>query len=196
MTDLAALDDRVARGFSAGPRFQTTIVTSAGGREVRNSAWSAPRLVFNFSYSTLDTADARLISSFFQGRRGKQRSFLMKDWADYSATNEQIGTGNGSITSFQAIKTYDALNPYVRAIKFIKAATLSVTVNGSPATVSSEVNGLITLSSAPAAAAIIRASFEFYVPVRFDQDELQLTLDGENGRYAIISGLAAIEERA
>lgn len=195
MTDLAILDDRMARGFSSGPRFQTTIVSASGGQEVRNSAWSAPRLVYKFGYNNLNIADARAISAFFLGRRGRQRSFLMKDWADYSASAELIGIGDGTTVAFQAIKTYDAINPFVRNIVYIKSGTLSVTVNGAAATVASQVNGLITLASPPAISNQVRASFEFYVPVRFDQDEMELSPDGPGVSFAVISGLTAIEQR-
>ena len=54
---------------------------------------------------------------------------------------------------------------------------MAVRVNG--ATVPYTVNnntGVVTFTSAPAAAAVIMADFEFDVPVRFDSDKLNLDI--------------------
>ena len=38
---------------------------------------------------------------------GSLYPFRFRDWTDYTATNEVFGTGNGTQTAFQLIKTYD-----------------------------------------------------------------------------------------
>lgn len=195
MVDSVVLDERIALGFRANPVWKTTVVTAANGREVRNAAWSDAMMQYRFSYNNLDMADAQALVAFFHGRRGRQRSFLLKAYDDFQLVQETIGTGDGSTTAFQAIKTYDTVNPWVRTIRHIKTGTLTVTVNNTPATVSSYTSGLITLASPPANAAVVRATCEYYVPVRFDVDEFDVSVDGPEGRYAVVSGLTCVEVR-
>lgn len=195
MADNTVLDERIALGFRANPMWKTTVVQAANGREVRNSAWSEAQMRYNFSYNNMDIADARALVAFFHGRRGRQRAFLLKAYDDFMLENEIIGTGNGVQTAFQAIKTYDTLNPWVRTIRYIKSGSLVVTVDGTPVTVSSYTAGLITLASPPAGSTTVRASCEFYVPVRFDVDEFDVSVDGPQGSIGIVSGLSCVEVR-
>ena len=53
--------------------------------------------------------------------------------------------------------------------------------------------GLITFTTAPANGAAITAGFEFDVPVRFDTDQLDVTLDIE--RLGSITSIPLIEVR-
>lgn len=195
MTDNVVLDERIALGFRANPAWKTTVVQAANGREVRNSAWSNAQMRYIFRYNNMDIADARALVAFFHGRRGRQRSFLLKAYDDFRLENEPIGTGTGALTAFQAKKTYDTLNPWVRIIKHIKSGTPVAKVDGTPVTISNYTNGLITLASAPANGTTVTLSCEFYVPVRFDVDEFDITVDGPEGRFGVISGLSCVEVR-
>jgi uncharacterized protein (TIGR02217 family) len=197
MVDNVILDERIALGFRANPVWKTTVVQAANGREIRNAAWSDPIMQYDFSYNNLPIEDARALAAFFHGRRGRQRAFLLKAYDDYELESEAIGTGNGVLTQFQAIKTYDAVNPWVRTIRHIKNGTLTVTVNGVPATVASySSTGMITLATPPAGSAIVRATCEYYVPVRFNVDEFNVVVDGPQGRYGLVTGLSCVEVRA
>ena len=53
--------------------------------------------------------------------------------------------------------------------------------------------GIVTFSAPPAAGVVITAGFEFDVPVRFDTDELPITLDIE--RMGSIASIPLIEIR-
>jgi uncharacterized protein (TIGR02217 family) len=150
---------------------------------------------YQFNYPTFPADDARELVAFFHGRRGKQRAFLMKAWDDFEAENEVIGTGDGADTTFQLIKTYDTVNPWTRTIRHVMPGSLSVTVNNVPATVSSEVNGLVTLSSPPANGHIVRATFRFYVAVRFENDDFDIQMPGPQDIHARVSNLVAREVR-
>lgn len=195
MTDNVVLDERIALGFRANPVWKTTVVQAANGREVRNAAWSDAQMRYQFRYNNLDIADAQALVAFFHGRRGKQRAFLLKAYDDFTLTDEAIGTGDGSTVAFQAKKSYDTLNPWVRTIRHIKTGTPVAKVDGTPATIASYTNGLITLSSAPANGKAVTLSCEFYVPVRFDVDEFDVTVDGPQGCYGIVNGLSCVEVR-
>lgn len=173
--DLVVLDERYSLNFRSIPRWETDIVTLSSGHERRRQRRAHPIHEYQIGYR-LEKSDAQALRAFFHGRRGAARPFLMKDWMDYQITNELIGTGDGSDTTFQAVKAYDSTVPYSRTINYLKTGTVVVTVNGTPVTPSSTTNGLITLSSAPASGHAVRLTAEFYVPVRFASDELPTAL--------------------
>ena len=41
-----------------------------------------------------------------RARRGKAYGFRFKDWTDYKATGQLLGTGDGAIKAFQLVKRY------------------------------------------------------------------------------------------
>jgi uncharacterized protein (TIGR02217 family) len=167
----------VSYGSQGGPRFSTTIFTSASGREQRNINWSVQRCEYDVAQGikTKDQMDA--ILAFFYAMMGKAYAFRFKDWADYQMVNQQIGTGDGTTTTFQFTNTYSdplAVQTYTRTIKKPVTGTLGqVTIAGAPTTAYTMdyTTGLITFNTAPGAGqAIVVVYCEFDVPVRFDTD--------------------------
>lgn len=175
--DNVRLPEEIERGAQGGPAFQTSVVALGTGREQRNVDWSSQRCSFDISYGIQYKEDFIDVVKFFYARLGKARGFRFKDWSDFEAVNEQIGIGDGTTTIFQLVKNYTSLVVYQRKITRPVAGTVAVRVNG--ATVPYTVNnntGVVTFTSAPAAAAVIMADFEFDVPVRFDSDKLNLDI--------------------
>lgn len=195
MADNTVLDDKLALGFTEVNTWNTTVVTLSGGNETRNARWQAPLRRYEFAYNPRPLADVQAVVAFFHDARGMARSWLLKSWTDYRLVAGQIGTGDGSDTTFQIVKSYGTLQPYSRTLTYIKPGSLSVTVDGSPATVSDETDGLVTLSAPPSNGAIVRATCEFYVPVRFATDEIRVRGDLPDAELASIEGLTAIEVR-
>lgn len=195
MADNTILDDKLALGFTEVNLWNTTVVTLSGGNETRNARWQAPLRRYEFAYNPRPLADVQAVVAFFHDARGMARTWMLKSWTDYRLVNGEIGTGDGAETDFQIVKTYGTLQPYSRPLTYIKPGSLSVTVDGSPATVSSETDGLVVLSSPPGIASVVRATCEFYVPVRFATDEIRVRGDLPDAELASIEGLTAIEVR-
>ncbi len=95
--------------------------------------------------------------------------------------DQLLGTGDGTRTDFQLLKTYaDAGGGVERVIAKPVAGTVVVSVAGSltppwdfacdPAT------GVVVFSTPPAAGAAVRAGFVFDVPVRFATDRIDISL--------------------
>jgi len=174
--------DDISYGATGGPQFNTNVVTVSSGAEVRNINWQEARAVYNVTHAVKTKAQMQNLIAFFRNVRGKAIGFRFKDWTDYTAVGEQIGTGDGVNTTFQLTKTYSVglgTAQYVRKITKPVAGTVTVYINGVPdagATVDT-TTGIVTTSIVPAVGAIITADFEFDVPARFDIDEMQITLD-------------------
>ncbi|HHY50474.1 MAG TPA: DUF2460 domain-containing protein [Alphaproteobacteria bacterium] len=168
----------VALGARGGPERATDIVTLASGREERNSRWQHSRRRYNAGYGVKSRADMQAVLAFFEERRGRFHAFLWRDALDHAATDEPIGTGDGTAVSFQLVKTYGAaFDPYVRPITKPVAGTVTVKVDGVAVPVEVDARtGIVTFAAAPEAGAAITASFEFDVPVRFDTDRLDVEL--------------------
>lgn len=79
-TGTPLLDDKLALGFTGGPRFNTTVITFGGGREVRNSNWSYAPKFFTFSKNTCLLEEAVAIVEFFTARQGSAEAWGLKDY--------------------------------------------------------------------------------------------------------------------
>ncbi len=178
----------IARGRSGGPERRTDVVLTASGREHRNSRWADSRRKYNVGYGIKSLADIEQVIAFFEERRGRLHAFRFKDHADFkscsamatpSPNDQVIGSGTGTKTAFQLLKTYGiGARKYAREITAPVASTVRVAINGVTTTsfTVDDTTGLVTFTTAPAAAASITAGFEFDVPVRFDTDELAINL--------------------
>ena len=167
------------RGARGGPQFKTTVTTLASGHEQRNGDWQRARGRWNIGYGVQSKADYYEIFDFFLARQGRLYGFRFKDWVDFEATDEPIGTGNASDTEFQLIKTYGSgAYTYVRPITKPVDGTLTVYLDAVATTAYTVDNdtGVITFDSAPGNAVAITATFEFDVPVRFTEDDLEIAL--------------------
>jgi uncharacterized protein (TIGR02217 family) len=185
----------ISKGSSGGPRRLTDVVTLRSGFEQRNSIWQNSRRSYNAGLGLQNLKDLYETIEFFEARRGKLHGFRWKDWADYkskdpisavTATDNQIGVGDGFTSQFQLSKTYsDSGGSYTRIIKKPVGGTVKIAIDGvaQVENVNYTVNtttGIITFSTPPAIADIVTAGFEFDVPVRFDVDQITINVEQFN----------------
>jgi uncharacterized protein (TIGR02217 family) len=178
----------ISRGSSGGPERRTEIVTTASGREERNSRWADSRRRYNAGFGVKSLGDIHAVVAFFEERRGRLHAFRWKDHADFkscppasaiSPTDQILGSGDGATAGFQLVKNYGSgLRNYARAITKPVAGSVVAAVNGA-ATADFTVNtatGVITFAAAPPLGHTVTAGFEFDVPARFDTDQLSINL--------------------
>ena len=184
--------DNISRGARGGPERRTQIVELASGDEERNASWANSRRRYDVSYGIRRADDLAAVVAFFEARNGRLYGFRFKDWADHrsclpsrtpSPIDQQIGVGDGVTTGFQLAKHYaSGGQSWTRAITKPIAGTVQIALNGVPQPGGWSIDhktGLVSFSSAPSAGITITAGFEFDVPVRFDSDALDVTLDIE-----------------
>lgn len=171
----------IAFGSGGGPEYLTDVVITESGYEKRNIGWQAARARYNVAHGVKNQAQLSELIAFFRARKGRAHGFRFKDWSDYQAVGQSIGTGNGSATQFQLIKTYvSGGGAETRAIAKPVSGTVNIYKAGVLQTSGIGINyntGIITFSAAPASGMAITADFEFDVPVRFDTDRLSTSLD-------------------
>lgn len=194
----AELDICPAFGWQGGPNFNTRVVTTQAWIERRNANNIQCRHNYSLPLQNITDDDyLTMLKQVFVACRGQLHSFLVKDYSDHEANLEVFGEGDGTTTAFQLSKT-STFGPasYVRIITKPLAAGLTVTVDGTPTAVTVDVlTGIVTFASAPAASAILRWSGEFRVPVRFNTDVLNTTIDNksQDGDYLINGSIDLIE---
>jgi uncharacterized protein (TIGR02217 family) len=171
----------ISYGSSGGPEYSTDIVMTYGGHEQRNINWSQARARFNVAHGVKTKAQLDALIAFFRARKGRAIGFRFKDWTDYKASGQMLGTGNGALTQFQLVKTYaSGATEELRIITKPVNGTIKIYLNGALQSTGYTVNfttGLVIFNSAPANGAVVTADYEFDVPVRFDTDRLSATLD-------------------
>ena len=198
--------DNISRGARGGPERRTQIVELASGAEERNASWANSRRRYDVAYGIRRADDLATVVAFFEARNGRLHGFRFKDWADFKSclpsqtpgpTNQPIGTGNGAATLFQLTKRYTSgAQSSTRVITKPVAGTVTIALNGTPQASGWSVStgtGLVTFTTAPATGVAITAGYEFDVPVRFDTDALDVTLDLE--RLGSITSIPLVEIR-
>ncbi len=200
----------ISRGADGGPERRTDIVALGSGAEERNSRWANSRRSWNAGYGAHSLDALHAIIAFFEERRGRLHGFRWRDAADWKSCAPQgtpgnldqvIGTGNGSLASFQLTKTYGTTYaPWTRTITKPVAGTVKVAVAGTPKTLGTHftidvTTGLVTFltGNIPTAGQSISAGFEFDCPVRFDTDKLEVNVQGF--RHGAIPHIPVIEVR-
>jgi uncharacterized protein (TIGR02217 family) len=200
--------DAIGRGARGGPERRTQVVELASGEEERNAAWANSRRRYDVSYGIRRADDLAAVVAFFEARCGRLHGFRFRDWADYrsclpsqtpASTDQPIGIGDGVTTAFQLVKRYTSgAQSWTRVITRPVAGTVRIALDGVELAPEDGwsvdvTTGIVTFAVAPEAGVAIAAGFEFDVPVRFDSDTLDVTLDVE--RLGSITSIPLVEIR-
>jgi len=162
------------------PVFATKIQRSVSGAEARAAFQAYPLRRFALSYEFLRHGaenELRILEGFFLARRGAWDSFLYLHPDDSAATDQALGTGNGTLTQFQIKRTYGygADATFAEPVHNVAAIT-AVKLAGTP-TVDYTVNatGLITFTSPVPSGQAVTWSGTFYYRCRFERDDMEFT---------------------
>lgn len=186
--DVDAFDDvlfplALGREAEVAPEVSTAIVTSAGGRENRNAEWAEARMRYDVGPGVRSEADIAALIGFFRARMGPARAFRLRDPFDASGEDEVLGVGDGMEARFQLVRRYGDVT---RRITRPVSGSVRVAVDGLAAMdFTLGDGGMVTLDTPPAAGAVVTASFDFDVPVRFAEDRLNVS------RATYLAGAAA-----
>lgn len=171
----------ISYGATGGPTYATSVVTTVSGHEKRNANWSQARGRWNVAHGLKHRDQVAALIAFFRARRGRAHGFRFKDWTDFQAFAQTLGTGNGANKIFQLVRDY-ASGGIVeqRVITKPVGGTVALYLNGTPQGAGWSVDpttGLVTFTVAPGNGVVVSADFEFDVPVRFDTDQMEITIE-------------------
>lgn len=174
--------------FTTNFEFETVSLESGDGKEVRCSKLNEYKLKTNLNNLLLKQEEVDYILGFFRDRKGKAENFYFKSWTDFKATETpdyydtdqfvysqgialEISGSNG--LQYQLMKRYTvgSVNAY-KTILAPNQSTIRLYDGGtelSGFTVDPDT-GVVTFTTAPGA--ITGWAGEFYIPCRFDTDDL------------------------
>lgn len=195
------LPARLAFGSTGGVERRTEIVTLGSGFERRSTPWAQGRRRYLIGANLRSLDDMAALTAFFEARRGRLYGFRFRDFADFKSCtpggevtpfDQPLGLGDGVRTSFELVKRYGEVEASAdRRIHKPVAGTVRVGLDAAeldPAAFDAELStGVVSLHSPPAAGVTVTAGFEFDVPVRFDADRIDVTLESfAAGRMAAV----------
>lgn len=180
----------IALNSEGGPERRTDIVSLVSGHEQRNSPWAHSRRRYNAGYGVKSIVDIENILAFFEARQGRLYGFRFRDPFDHkscsvtqtpTATDQNLGSGDGIKTQFDIFKTYsEGTGEYKRRITQPYRQSINVAIDGTQLQQSVdfevEATGVIRFPTPPVDGAEISVGFIFDTPVRFDTDQLQISL--------------------
>lgn len=181
----------------SAPRFSTTIQTSSGGGERRNQNWEHPLHRFSLPEAARHHEVFEDLKRHWMALRGPLNSFPWRDPLDFAsmplaqpnvaptvtATDQVIGTGDGTAKTFQLSKAYTVGSSTYRRIITLPVVASVVcriggkalndpTLSGQPYSFTvGRTTGVVTFDKAPPAGLSVTAGFLFDVPVRFETDD-------------------------
>ena len=168
----------ISYGATGGPMFLTDVVATVSGHEQRNSKWSQARARYNVASGIKTETQWQALIAFFRARRGKAVGFRFKDWGDFKAVNQPLLSLGG--TQYQLVKQYVSgavvseriiTKPVAGTVKLYRNSLLQASgwsIDTTTGIITTSLTGTLTVD------------FDFDVPVRFDTDELALSLDSFN----------------
>lgn len=186
----------ISYGSSGGPIYATDITALANGYEQRNINWQYPKSKYNIAPGIKNAEQMAQLLAFFHNMRGRALGFRYKDWADFRAHNQHIAIADGINSSFQLYKTYRVGEMQMqRIIKKPVPNTLMIYLDGvvEEGVAIDYEKGLLTFNDVPEQGAVITANFEFDVPVRFETDHLNSSI--ENYETFLTAEIPLIEIR-
>lgn len=192
---------RLAFGSTGGVERRTEVVTLGSGFERRSTPWAQGRRRYLIGANLKSLDDMAALTAFFEARRGRLYGFRFRDFADFkscqpgaeiSPFDQRLGVGDGERVSFGLRKFYgDGEDAAERRIAKPVAGTARIAVGSEELSGDAfEVDpttGVVLLQAPPAAGVPVTAGFEFDVPVRFDADRIDVTLESfAAGRMAAV----------
>lgn len=175
--------------------WNTDVQESIAGLENRISYYIYPRYSWEFNFSILRSnngyTELQNLLGFYNQMQGQFTAFLYKDPDDYIVSSQVIGTGDGSSTIFQLVKTFGSfIEPVIAPdtsstfnVYFTSSLQAASSYTVSPYSSGSASSGVITFKTAPSSGTAINASFQYYYACRFNADKQAFSLN-YSGAYS------------
>lgn len=178
--------------------WSTTVTEMGGGNEQRNINWNAIRREYDALTGIITQANFDAVQQHFNARRGQGYSFPLLDRSFFQVTTPAlIGTGDGANKDFQlSLPLGDAVRAYSYQVYLPIQTTVAIFDNGGATTegvtwtvpYTGATAGLVHFATAPVAAHLITATFQYYIPVRYNMDQLNSKLFVWNANIKLFEG--------
>ena len=162
------------------PLFSTLLISHVSGREVRDALYQNPIWQFELSFDGLGSDAASYpgvgaqslqnLMGFFLQCQGQYGTFLYTDPTDNAVQNQIFAAGDGASVSFSFARSLGGFLEPVGWVTNVSQVTVGGAAQGAGWSLSPP-NSLV-FSAAPAAGALIGASFSYAFQCRFEDDAI------------------------
>jgi len=167
------LPDFISLYTTGGPYFNTSIIRSISGREVRYSNLCESFQKYTATGCYLNAVQLEKFNAFFRNTKGAANGFCMKDHSDFQVKNQALSPEDETPNIIQLFKEYSFNEQkYLRRIFKPIPSTVQVFIDDCEV-IEHEVDyneGIIELKNSLHESQNLKVSFDFYVPVRFKED--------------------------
>jgi uncharacterized protein (TIGR02217 family) len=180
VTTLPSFPVLPGQGFSVtkAPVFSSRVASHVSGREVRQQLYAQTLYEFTLTYEGLDSSatnrglgqqSLQTLMGLFLQCQGQIGTFIYADPSDYTVAHQQVGTGDGSTTSFTLQRTLSAFTEPVSWVSKIHNVYLGGTLQAQ-----NTWNGIwpntLSFGTPPATGVAITADFDYAFICRFTSD--------------------------
>ena len=165
------LDLSVDLDMRGGPSFRTEIIQMGQGLEARQAHWAEDLGRWQSGERRINETEKNYLLGFFRSVQGMTNSWRFKDWTDFIATAENIGTGDDVETQFQLKRTFGSVTKTIYLPVVGMTKIYFDTVEQLSGWSVDDQTGIVTFSTAPTIGVAITADFEYDKPCRFDVDQ-------------------------
>jgi hypothetical protein len=159
------------------PTFSTLVANHVSGREVRDSLWQYPLWEFELAFDALASDSAsypgigaqslQSLMGLFLQCQGQFGTFLYVDPTDNAVVDQGVGIGDGVTTNFTMGRSLGGFTEPVGWVTTLTNVKINGTVRSGPTVTTPNT---LALGAAPAAGAIVTASFSYAFLCRFLED--------------------------
>lgn len=148
------------------PVWNAQVQKTVTGRVVAATYQSWPLYKFTLKYDVLSQSVLESLLAFFNQQQGNVIPFWLDAGPGFdSVTAQAIGTGDGTTTTFQLLRSYGGFSEPVAAA--FGTTTAYVAGTAASATFNSPSDGYVTFATAPASGAAITWTGNYYFQCRF-----------------------------
>jgi uncharacterized protein (TIGR02217 family) len=166
------------------PQFSNIIQKAVSGKITAVRLWEYPVRTYELAYDYLPAAtpfDWQTLEGFYCQVGADFDNWLYSDPNDNSVVAQPLGTGTGSLATFQFVRTFGGFTEPIYHLNGAPAIYVNAVLQSSAYyTISS--NGLLTFGSGhiPANGLTVTATFSYYFLCRFTNDSVDFNNIYEN----------------
>jgi len=159
--------------ISGGPHFDTSIIRTISGREVRFANLQNACQKYTIKNCYLTPFELNEFNAFFRNTKGAASGFCMKDHSDNTAVGQILSSETNDPLTYKLFKEY-AFGDQKYFRRIFKPIPESIEIKTTDQKeIHAEPNyelGILTLKDPLPEGIGLIANFSFYVPVRFKED--------------------------
>lgn len=159
--------------ISGGPYFDTSIIRTVSGREVRFANLQNACQKYTIKGCYLTPSELNEFNAFFRNTKGAAIGFCMKDYSDHTVVGQTLFSKANDPLTYEIFKEYTfGYEKYLRRIFKPIPETIEIKTTDQKE-IHIEANcdlGILTLKDPLEEGIGLIANFSFYVPVRFKED--------------------------